>query len=79
MEKSEGKISVQKREIQLEELIDWSVQSYKDEFTSDEDNTEEPMARWIFKKKHKQLSMEKPDQQIIKDLIINTEEHVLDK
>ena len=45
MEKSERKRSVEKREIQLEELVDWSVQSYKDDVTSDEDNTEEPVAR----------------------------------
>ena len=79
MEKYERKRSVQEREIQLEELIDWSIQSYNDEITSDEDNTEEPMANWIFKKKHKRLPMEKLDQQIIRDLIINTEEHALDK
>ena len=79
MEKNEGKRSVQKRGIQLEEPVDWSVQSYKDEVTSDEDNVEEIVARWIFKKKHKRLPMEKPDHQIIKDLIINTEEHAPDK
>lgn len=79
MEKSERKRSVEKREIQLEELVDWSVQSYKDDVTSDEDNIEKPLARWIFKKKQKQLPMEKPDQQIIKDLIINTKERVPDK
>ena len=79
MEKSEGKRSVQKREIQLEEPVDWLVQSYKDEVTSDEDNVEEHVSRWILKKKQKRLPMEKQDQQIIKDLIINTEDHVPNK
>lgn len=57
MEKSEGRRSVQKKEIQLEELVDWLVQSYKDEITSDEDNTKEPAANCIFKKKQKRLPL----------------------
>ena len=79
MEKIEGQRLAQKRDIQLEEPVDWSIQSYKDEVTIHEDNSEEPMARWIFKKKQKRLPMEKSNQKIIKDLIINTEEHALDK
>ena len=79
MEKNEGKRSIQKREIQLEEPVDWLVQSYKDDVTSDEDNIEEPMSKWIFKKKQKRLSMKEPNQQIIRDLIINTEEHAPDE
>ena len=51
MKKNEGQRSDQKREIQPEEPIDWLVQSYKDEVKSDEDNSEEPVARWIFKHK----------------------------
>jgi hypothetical protein len=78
MKKNEGRRLVQKRETQLEH-VDWSVQSYKYEVTSDEDNTEEPMSRWILKKNQKRLSMKEPDQQIIRDLVINTEEHAPDK
>ena len=51
MEKNEGQRLVQKIEIQLEEPIGWSVQSYKYEDISDEDNTKEPMARLILKNK----------------------------
>ena len=69
MEKNEGNRLAQKREIQLEEPVDWSVESYKDELTSDEDNAEEPVAGWIFKRKQRRLPMEKLGQQIIKDLI----------
>lgn len=79
MEKDEGQTLAQQKIFQLKELNDWSFQSYKDDITRDEDNTEEPMARWIVKKKHEQLLMEQPDQLTVKDLIINTEQHALDK
>ena len=58
MEKEEGHRLFQKKEIKLKQPVDWSFQSYKDDISSDEDNTEEPMARWIVKKKKKWLRME---------------------
>ena len=62
MEKNERKILAQRREIQPENFIDWSVLSYEDKDMSDKDYTKEIEARWIYKKKHKQLPVEKPDQ-----------------
>ena len=50
MEKSRGKRLAQRREIQLEEFIDWSILSYEDNVMSDEDGAMEPAARWIYKK-----------------------------
>ena len=79
MEKSRGKRLAQRREIQREEFIDWSIMSYEDNVTSDEDGAKEFVSRWIYKKKEKRLPIEKPDQQIIKDLVINSEEHVWQK
>ena len=79
MEKNEGKRLAQRREIQPEEFIDWSILSYEDKDTSDEDDVEEPAARWIYKEKQKWLPFENPDQQIIKDLVINSEENVPQK
>ena len=76
MEKNEGKRLAQRRDIQPEEFINWSILSYQDKDTNDEDDVEEPAAIWIYKKKGKQLPFEKLDQQIIKDLVINSEEHV---
>ena len=55
MEKSRGKRLAQRREIQPEECIDWSILSYEDNVTSDEDGAKEPASRWIYKKKKKQL------------------------
>ena len=59
----------------LKELSDWSFQSYKDDITSNGDNIKEPMASWNVRKKHKRLASEKPDQQTVKDLILNIEQH----
>jgi hypothetical protein len=50
MEKNEGKRLAQRREIQQENFIDWSIMSYEDKDTSDGDDTKEPAARWIYKK-----------------------------
>ena len=79
MEKSEGKRLAQRREIQPEEFIDWSILSDEDKVTSDEDGVEEPTSRWIHKKKNKRLPIENPNQQIIKDLVINSKEQVPEK
>ena len=79
MEKRRGKSLAQRREIQPEEFIDWSTFSCKDDVIGDEDGSKEPTTIWIYKKKKKWLPIEKPDQQIIKDLVINSEEYVLEK
>lgn len=50
MEKDKRQRQVQQKEFQLEEIVDWSFQSYKDDISSDKDNTDEPMARWIVKR-----------------------------
>jgi len=34
------------------------------------------VAKWIVKKKKKHLPIEKPDQQIVKDLVINTKQQM---
>ena len=73
MEKDKWHILVQHEESQLEELIDSSFQYYKDDITIEGDNIEELMANWKIKKKQKHFSVEKPHQQIVKDLIINTD------
>ena len=46
---------------------------------SDEDGAKEPTTKWIYKKKQKWLPFENTDQQVIKDLVINREEHVPQK
>ena len=79
MEKNKGKRLAQRREIQPEDFIDWSILPYEDNVTSDEDGTKEPAARWTHKKKKKSLPIEKLDNQIIKDLVINHEDHVPEK
>ena len=79
MEKNEGKWLAQRREIQPEEVVDWSILSYEDKDTSDEDDVKEHAVRFIYKKKKKRLHFEKPNQQIIKDLVINIEDHVPEK
>ena len=79
MEKSKGKRLAERRQIQPEDIIDWSILSYEYSVTSDEDGFKEPTSRWIYKKKKKRLPIEKADQQIIKDLVINNEKYVLEK
>ena len=58
-------------EIQLENYIDWSIGFHKNDISSDEEGFVEPVLRWIVGKKRKQLSVEQPDQQPIRDLVIN--------
>jgi signal recognition particle GTPase len=73
-EKHKAHKPVQHEELKFEEFINWSFQSYEDGFSSEEDNPEERVARWIVKKKKKHLLIENLDQQIVKDLIINTKQ-----
>lgn len=47
--------------------------------SSDKDKVEEPVAKWIIKKRQKRLPTEPPDHQIVKDLIINDDQCALDK
>ena len=79
MEKDKAQKPVQHEELQLDEFINWSFRSYEDEFSSEEDNPKESMARWIFKRKRKCLPIEKPNQQMVQDLIINTKQQELVK
>ena len=58
MEKSRGKRLAQRREIQIEEFIDWSIMSYENNVMSDEDGAKEPATRWIYKNKKKRLPIE---------------------
>ena len=74
MEKDKAQKPVQHEELHLDEFINWFFQSYEDDFSSEEDNHEETMAIWIVKKKRKCLPIEKLDQQIVQDLIINTKQ-----
>ena len=72
IEKDKAHKLVQHEELQFDEFINWSFQSYEDDFSSEQDNPKELVVRWIVKKKNKHLLIEKPDQQIVQDLIINT-------
>ena len=71
MEKKKTQKLVQYEELQSEEFFDWSLQSYEDDVSSKEDGPEESVSRWIIGKKRKRLPQDQPDQQMVKDLIIN--------
>ena len=75
MEKDKIQKLVQYEELQSNELIDWSLQSYEDEFSSEEDGPEESVTKWIIRKKRKCILQEQPDQQMVQDLIINIAQH----
>ena len=53
MEKDKTHKLVQHEELQPDECINWSIQSFEDDFSSEEDGPEEPVARWIIRKKRK--------------------------
>jgi hypothetical protein len=48
-------------------LIDF----HKDDISSDEEGFVEPAVKWIIGKKRKRLSEKHPDQQPVRDLVIN--------
>lgn len=72
-----GKRMTQKKEFHLEEFVDEVVSSYEDDSTSDEDFIEDYKAIWICKKK-KRFQTEEPDQTVVKDLIINNKEDMVE-
>ena len=72
MEKNKTHKPVQHEELHPKDLVDWSFQYYEDDMSSDDDNSEVIVSRWIVRKKRKCLPIEKPDQQMVQDLIINT-------
>ena len=61
-------------ELQLENYIDWSIAFYKDDISSDEEGFAEPVVKRIVGKKRKWLSEEQPDQQLVRDLVINVKQ-----
>ena len=71
MEKDKMQKLVQYEELQPDECINWSLQSYEDDISSEEDGVEEPVSKWIIRKERKRSPQEDPDQQMVKDLIIN--------
>ena len=74
MEKHKAQKLVQYEELQPDEIINWSFEYYEDDFSSEQDSLEEPVARWIVRKKRKRLPIEEPDREIIQDLITNTKQ-----
>ena len=71
MEKKHIQRFNQHEELYFEKYIDLSIVSYGDYLSSDEEGPIEPVAKWTISKKRKRSPKEDPDQQLIKDLIIN--------
>ena len=72
MEKNQNQKLVQYEELQPDEWIDWLVQSYEDDISNEEEyGPKEPVSKWIIGKKRKHPPQDHPDQQMVKDLIIN--------
>ena len=55
----------------MDNYIDWSITYSKDDVSSDEEDFLEPVNRWIVGEKRKWLVDEHPDEEPVKDLIIN--------
>ena len=51
----------QYEELQFEKYIDWSVISYEDDVSSEEEGPAESVAKWIINRKRKRPSQEQPD------------------
>ena len=58
----------------FENYIDWSIAYYKADVSSDEESLEELTVKWIVGGKRKRLAEEQPDQQPVRDLIINVKD-----
>ena len=71
MEKRQFQSVDQYKGICLENYIDWSIAFSKDDVSSDEEDFVEPVSRWIIGGKRKRLVDEQPEEQPVKDLIIN--------
>ena len=74
MEKKTFQSFNQYGEILFENYIDWSIGLYKDDVSSDEESLEEPNIIWIIGGKRKRLAKEQPDQEPVKDLIVNDQQ-----
>ena len=69
MKKKKTQNLVQYEQLQPDECIDWSLQSYEDDVSSEEDDPKDPVSRWIIGMKRKCFAKEQLDQQMVKDLI----------
>ena len=56
MEKDQTHKLLQYEDLQPDECIDWSLQSYEDAVSREEDGPKEPVAMWIIGKKRKHLA-----------------------
>ena len=74
MEKGQFQSVDRYKGICLENYIYWSIAYSKDEVSSDEEDLVEPVSRWIVGGKRKRLVDEQPDEQPVKDLIINDQQ-----
>ena len=74
MEKKQIQRFDQYGELQLENYIDWSIAFHKDDISSDEEGFAEPTIKWIVGKKRKRFLEEQPDQQPVRDLVINVKQ-----
>ena len=71
MEKRQFQSINQCRGVCLENFIDWSIAFSKDDVSSDEEDFVESISRWIVGGKRKRLVDKQPDDQPVRDLIIN--------
>ena len=71
MEKKHIQKLDQHEELHFEQYIDWSIISYEDDLSSEEEGPTEPVAKWIIGRKRKHSPKEQLDQQLVKDFIIN--------
>ena len=74
-----GRKLTQKKKFQPVEFTNEVIASYEDNSTSDENFTKEYEAKWICKRKKKRFQTENPYQLIMKDLVINDKEDVLEQ
>ena len=74
MEKRQFQSINQYKGVCLENYINWSIAFNKDDVSSDEEDYVEPVSWWIVDGKRKRLVDERPDEQAVKDLIINDQQ-----
>ena len=77
MEKKQRRKFDQQQELQFDQYIDWLILSYEDDLSSEEEGPTKLVTKWIIGKKRKCLPKEQPDQQLVKDLIINVKKENL--
>ena len=71
MEKGRFQSIDQCRGVCLENYIDCLITFSKDDVSRDEEDFVEPISRWIVGGKRKRLVDEQPNDQLVRDLIIN--------